>query len=200
MKSILRLLWLLLHSGISLHIHKTRQLLKMEIYKFLQRADSLTRPRSRFWVAPAQPARRCSGLRQVPSGLGPRLGNGDGCFVPWDFGTGPRNPRIHKFKQVCCSSLSRTQTCRRKSHDRTSIQSMLIVSLSGQRPYQELARWPNQRVCLLRSIMLKGAEGWWLNNVPSQQAIWNLQEGPFKRQLVFQDPPVRFHVNWWEGR
>ena len=26
-----------------------------------------------------------------------------------------------------------------------------------------------------------------------------MTEGPFKRQIVFQDPGVRFHVNWWES-
>ena len=35
--------------------------------------------------------------------------------------------------------------------------------------------------------------------VPSYQLTWNLKGGPFDRKMVFQDPPVRFHVNW-EGR
>ena len=28
---------------------------------------------------------------------------------------------------------------------------------------------------------------------------WNLTGSPFKKKMVLQDRPVRFHVNWWEG-
>ena len=35
--------------------------------------------------------------------------------------------------------------------------------------------------------------------IPSHEFTWNLIGGvPLKRKIVFQDPPVRFHVNWWE--
>ena len=45
--------------------------------------------------------------------------------------------------------------------------------------------------CFCKSLVLM------LEYIPSHQLSWNLR--PFKRKMVLQDLPVRFHVSWWEG-